>query len=247
MPVLPTRFIIVCQARTGSTLLGSLVMAHHQIAWGGEYFKEIRRKAKRGLLRRLFYKFVYHFPVLYLNIQAVLHHRPAFGVKLMPHYAANFEKALALFHKAGWRIINLQRENQFERALSYCVAQKEMHWISFENRTNPLSSNLLIEPNAFLGILRQQILLAELIQASLAGIPHLPLVYETDLANSGCWQPTIERVCSYLDLPLISAQAAVRKTWDRSYQDIVTNYADLVEAVRGSELAFVLPAEKSGG
>lgn len=244
MPVLPTRFIIVCQARTGSTLLGSLVMAHHQIAWAGEYFKEIRRKAKRSLPRRLIYKFVYHYPVHYLNLQSVLHHRPAFGVKLMPHYAANFEQVLPTFQKAGWRIINLQRQNQFERALSYCVAQKKMHWISFVDRSNPLSSNIQIEPKAFLEIMRQQILLDELTQRSLVGIPHLKVVYEADLANSVCWQATIERVCSFLDLPLISAQAAVRKTWDRPYQEIVTNYADLVEVVGGSDLAYVLPAEK---
>ncbi len=240
MGILPTRFIVLCHARTGSTLLGSLLAAHPQIAWAGEYFKPLKRQSSRSLRGRIIYQVAWQHPRPYLAGRAACSHRPAYGCKLAPHYVADIERTVPLLQHRGWRIIHLRRRDVFQGALSGCVASSLRHWVTPTDNTAPTASALHIEPTVFLTRLRNRVYLEELELRSVADVPHLEITYEDDLADPGRWPATTDRIFASLGLPSVPVQPAVRQTWDRPYQEIVTNYAELVEAVRSSELAPVL-------
>ncbi len=239
MGLVPTRFIVLCHARTGSMLLGSLLAAHPQIAWVGEYFKPIRRRARSGLRGQLTYTLAYQYPWIYLNWRAVRSRRQAFGCKLMPHYVADVDLTVAQLQRNGWRIIYLRRRNVFQSTLSECVASALRHWVTTD-ATVPTAPTLHVEPTVFLTKLHNRLQLEELEQRRMADVPYLEITYEDDLADPGRWSATTDRIFASLGLPSVPVQPAVRQTWDRPYQEIVTNYAELVEAVRSSELAPVL-------
>lgn len=234
------RFVVICHERTGSMLLGSLLAAHPQIDWGDEYFKALRRRARRDFRHLLAYWAAYWLPVPYLNRQARRADAPVYGCKLMPHYAAAVERTVPALHRQGWRVVWLQRRDVFTGALSHIVAAAGKHWVTRPGQASPAAPTLRIEPAELLAEIQARLLLDEREQRAVAGLPHLKLVYEGDLADAACWPVTMVRVFDYLGLPAISLQHTVSRTWDRPYQEIVVNYADLVAAVRDSDLASVL-------
>lgn len=240
MPLLPTRFVVLCGTRTGSTLLGSLLAAHPQLAWGGEYYKGLIRAARHGPRPRLVLGLARHIPAAYLTWTALRSHRPVYGCKLTPGYVSDVESAIAQLHHSGWRLILLQRQDVFRGVLSAIVAKSTRHWRSLKDGVTPEAPRLTVEPAVFLKKLGDRVQQDQLKQRSVAGRPHLRVNYEDDLAEAACWPATMARVFGYLGLPNVPVQSAVNKTWDRAYQHIIVNYAELEEAVRGSKWADVL-------
>ena len=239
MGVMSTRFIVLCHARTGCTLLGSLLAAHSQIAWAGGYFKPLKRQSSRSMRGRLIYNVAWQHPHLYLAWRALRGRRPAFGCKLTPHYVADIERTVQLLQRDGWCIIYLWRRDVFHGALSDCVAATMHHWVTTDAAA-PTAPTLHIEPTAFLTNLRSRVRLGEFEQHCMADMPHIEIIYEDNLADQNCWPATTDRVFAELGLPPVLVQPTVRQTWDRPYQEIVNNYTELVEAVRSSDLAPVL-------
>ena len=211
MGILPTRFIVLCHARTGSTLLGSLLAAHPQIAWAGEYFKPLKRQSSRSLRGRIIYQVAWQHPRPYLAGRAACSHRPAYGCKLAPHYVADIERTVPLLQHRGWRIIHLRRRDVFQSTLSGCVASTMRHWVTTDAATSTAPA-LHIEPTVFLTRLSTRVQLEELELRSVADVPHLEITYEDDLADPGRWSATTDRIFASLGLPSVLVQPAVRRT-----------------------------------
>ena len=158
----------------------------------------------------------------------------------MPHYVADVARTVPTLHRQGWRIIWLQRCDVFSGARSRPVAATGKHWITRPGQASRVAPPLRIEPADLQTEIRRRLLLDERERRSLTGLPHLKLVYEEDLADAACWPATMARVCDHLSLPAAPLLPAVSRTWDRPYQEIVVNYAELVAAMRASALASVL-------
>ena len=247
MNLSPNRFVIVCHARTGSSLLGSLLAAHPQVAWEDERYKALQQNARRSTWSNFVHKTAYHFPVVYLNWRAFANHRFAYGCKFMPFFVANFERAIRSLHITGWRFIYLQRRDIMEGAISTSFAAAARHWITRTNRPAPNITPMHIDPEDFLEKLRLRLGFETLEGRIFAKIPHLKLVYEDDLLDPDCWQGSVRRVFDFLDLPTAQVKPVVHKTWERPYTEMITNYTELIEVVRGSDLAYVLQSFKGAG
>ena len=238
--MMPTRFILLCHARTGSTLLGSLLASHPQISGAGEYYKVLKRRVQDGLHRQLVFRLARRYPPLYLDWRAFRCGRPVFGCKFTPPYAADFERSITALHRRGWRIVHLQRRDVVTSTLSGMVASMNKRWSTSVGETPPTPSLMRLDPLAFLNAVRHRLALNDQEERSLAGLPRLKVVYEDDLADADCWPATTERVFAYLDLSPVPARSAVQKTWSRPYSEIIENYAELIEVVGNSDLADLL-------
>lgn len=235
----PTRFIMFCHARTGSTLLGSLLASHPAIGYDGEAFKLYRQW--RGI-KALASPVVKRYPLLRLTWMAQRSARPVYGCKLAYYYVHNIRRTIAQAHEQGWLIVHAQRRNTFQEAISLIVARETTRYTRVGDKTpkGPDDPYLTIAPADLLARIRNIVHLNALEHAVLTNIPHVDVVYEDDLADPAGWDATAGRVFDALGLERMPTQTTVNKTWDRPYSDIVVNYAELVEAVRVSDYARFL-------
>jgi hypothetical protein len=241
----PDKFILLCHARTGSALFGSLLASHPAIYWAGEDFKRDQRwQGLKGILHPL----VWRYPVYYLDYQARRYGRPVYGCKLAPSYVQNITATIAHLHRRGWLIVHLWRRNKFQEALSVLVARRTGRYqrrVALQEATAPLlAPTLEIEPGQLLDRIGRLIQRTEREQRALVNVPHLEVVYDDDLADSAGWDDAAGRVFDALGLARHSVTTRIQKTWDRPYSDIVVNYAELVQAVRESRYAFLLPDDE---
>lgn len=233
----PTRFILLCQARTGSTLFGSLLGNHPFVDYVGERFKQYRKwRGTKALLRPA----ISRYPLLRLNWLARQADRPVFGCKLTPYYVHDIGRTIGQAHERSWLIVHLTRRSTFRIARSLVVAKETRHYNTRGKGPQPHAPLLVIEPDAFVNAIRRVEHLNRLEQAALTGIPHVRVCYEDDLAASTGWKEAIGRVFDALGLERIPAHASISRTWSHPYAEMISNYADLLAAVRASGYADLL-------
>ena len=227
----PTRFILLCQARTGSTLFGSLLGHHPAICYVGESFKQYRKwRGVKILLRPL----ISRYPLLRLNWLARQADRPVFGCKLVPHYVRDIQRTIRLAHEHSWLIIHLTRRSAFKTALSLVVSRKTRRHNTGSDNGQPPAPLLTCNPDALTNAIRRVEFLKARQQAALMNIPHLSVSYEDDLANPACWEEATGRIFDQLGLARLPAQTAVDRPWNRPYAEMISNYADLLAHARSN-------------
>ncbi|PDV98287.1 hypothetical protein [Candidatus Chloroploca asiatica] len=129
----------------------------------------------------------------------------------------------------------------FDRTLSVLVGAATNHWISMADSAVPIlsidiSQTEFMQTVAF--VHAQQVRCAALMRET----SHLEIVYEDDLRQSESWQPLLDRICAFLEIPPSLAVSPVHQTWRRPYREFVSNYAELVEAFQQSH--FVDTSER---
>ncbi|NLE46353.1 MAG: hypothetical protein GX620_16665 [Chloroflexi bacterium] len=194
----PTKFIVLCHARTGSGLLGSLLSNHHSIHWANEEFKYFRQwHGPRRLLRPI----IWRYPRTYLNYLAHHSERPVFGCKIAPYYMLDIGSTVVDLHRHGWLIVALRRRNSLQEAISLLVARHTGQYGRPAPQTaaavTPTVEIALME---LLAQIRSCIRLAEREQQAVAHVPHLPMVYERELQNPARWHDAAGRVFDALGL-----------------------------------------------
>jgi hypothetical protein len=75
-------------------------------------------------------------------------------------------------------------------------------------------------------------------------LPHLPLIYEDDLAHSDRWPATGARVCAFLGVAPAPLTSRLVKTWEQPYTEVVTNYAEVLAAVAAGPFAYLVDREQ---
>lgn len=225
----PTRFILLCHARTGSSLFGSLLGNHPRISYGGERFKLYRKwSGARAFLRPV----IARYPMLRLNWLAQQASRPTFGCKLCPHYVHNIEQTIQQAHQHAWLIIHLTRRNTIKTALSSVVAHQTKRHNSVGEDPHPPPLQLVVEPGALMKAIHRVERYNAQEQAALIDIPHIRICYEDDLVAPTGWEAATGRVFDALGLEHIPAQSSISRPWSRPYEAMISNYADLVAAMR---------------
>lgn len=223
-------FVIFGTARTGSTLLKSLLNAHPAIHCDGELLNPTFWSRP---LRPLFLYHVWRaHPRPYIaacRLSAFLRtRRSIYGFKLFERHVPDPGQLLRALHGDGWRVLYIWRRSVFDRALSVLVGKATSHWISID-RSPTNDKAVTIDPVEFMQMTAfihdQQARCAAVIRA----IPHLEIVYEDDLRQEERWQVSLDRISDFLELPRTVAASPVRQTWGQPYRDFVANYADLVQ------------------
>ncbi len=231
-------FVLFGTARTGSTLLKSLLNAHPAIHCDGELFNPTfwSRPTRSQRLYKLWR--VNPLPYIatrkfYIKLRT---RRPVYGFKLFERHVAEPERLLLALQDKGWRIIYIRRRSVFARSLSAMVGKTTAHWISIgQSRGETLS--VTIDPDEFMQIASfvydQEIRCEAIMQA----IPHLGIIYENHLQENLVWQSTLDQICDFLEIGRICADSPVHRTWRQPYREFVSNYAELVDVFHRSPLA----------
>ncbi|WP_129677452.1 sulfotransferase [Candidatus Chloroploca sp. Khr17] len=215
-------FVVYGQARTGSTLLVRLLQSHPQIQCAGEILSRGRwhRHVKRYL-----HTMVRHIPEPYVLWEASRTAKDTFGFKLLHNQVPVSPRLMSNLHRHGWQLIHIQRRNLFDVAISRQVAERKRHW--GEYKPSLQEDRIEIPPEDFLRQLQQCVALRQKERYTLADLPHLSVVYEDDLLH----EEDRQRICTSIFAALCIAPHQVattkKRSWDRPYSELVTNYAEL--------------------
>lgn len=226
-----TRFVIFAQARTGSTLLVSLLNAHYGFYCDGEIL------ARRRLL-----------PGSFIAARCKLCREDAYGfkVKLAQLRGQNIRGARQFMrdlHEDGWRTIYLQRRNILRQTISGLVARHRNAW-SHRSVDDPLAlGKIHIDCGDLIRGMRRHHDLTTREQEVLEGLSPMTLVYEDHLLRSEVQQHTADRVFDYLSMPSVPVQTNLLRITSDRLSDFVENYEELVQAVSRTEYAEFLCGE----
>lgn len=137
------KFILLSQARQGSTLLQTMLNSHSQIKFEGELLQD--KKMIERLGKPLVYLVKRHFSIPYLNIQAYLSNKPHWGFKLILNQAKDPVKFVNNLYNHGYKIIDLRRKNGLEVAILACIATKSGKWF-MKDKQDQHKIPIYIEP-----------------------------------------------------------------------------------------------------
>ncbi len=229
------RFVIVTPGRAGSELLTDLLSSHPEIICDAEILRDRLvlperfiegRAAKAGLRGAKAYGFKIHCG--------------HFGYQVLRERT----RYLSQLSAAGVHLVFLRRDNYLAQAISSTIAARTQWHVRRQDGAEfrPLD----IDP---VEVLMMTYLFEESDQylaTMLAGLPHVTLRYEQDLADPAAQQATADRICARLGLaPAPTKSEHVRFTPSRQDQAI-TNFAALAELVRPTRFRRFLDAENPG-
>lgn len=223
------RFIVFGMGRTGSSLLADLLNAHPQVRCEGELFHAERARLRLITQLRQRYSLCY---LAYRQARMQLFSaKTVYGFKL--HTKLNkpqLEDMASFLHSAvqqEWRIIHLTRKMLFSQVISGLVARQTGRYFGQAIQPEPLIQ-IEVAVDKLLIALEKTRVIHQNHQHILRDLPHLVLTYEDDLADQVNWPRTLARCCAYLDIAKVEAvHSCVTKPWQRSYAELIGNYAEL--------------------
>jgi hypothetical protein len=235
-----TRFVIVANGRTGSTLLADLLRSHPAIQCEGEILNERRW---RGGCRPLGW-LARSFPMPYLAWRAGRALKPVYGFKLKTGgQVCDLGGTLHSLRRRGWRLICLSRRDALQQTFSWAVAQATGLWQRTAGGEAP-PQRVVLDAASFLRDLQTCVDDRQALAGLLRPLPHLPLIYEDDLQRSDRWPATGARLCAFLGVASAPLTSRIAKTWERPYTEVVTNYAEILAAVAAGPFAPLVDREQ---
>lgn len=206
------KFFVLCQPRTGSTLLLQLLNCSPAICAEGEI-----------------YYLKTHFPFHYASAKSLLSRKPVFGFKMLVDWLIdkqsidNIPGFIEKFNRSGWQIIHLQRRSLFRQALSKAVSHVRKVWHHRAGESYQELSGIEVDWQEVQSRLDTAIKNRKIEDEILKFLPHLSLTYEDDLLDSGRHQAAADKVFKYLDLPSVPVQAQLERICAKPLSIFVKN------------------------
>jgi len=236
--------------RSGSRLLGDLLMQHPKVVWEGELFSPGRLNAiaeRWPLLARN--------PIRFLKLRMLLTGSRCYGFETQPTQVERLEMGLEEYadrlEKLGFgHFLLLERKNHLRRIVSMLVGRRASRWhLESGDASTPARVELDVE-QLLLGrggdterrslvshLQREQDSMSALKQV-LGERRLLYLSYEDDLAASP--QEAYRRVCDFAGLAHHEVTVRLGRTNPFELRDILTNFSDVERALRGTSFEWML-------
>ncbi len=214
------KFIIFGQGRTGSTLLVDLLNSSPSVYCDEELF---------------FYKM--HSPARYVEGKSRLCKAPVYGFKAKIYQLSDVQETdPALFmrrlHRNGWTIIHIERENLLRHSLSAVLAeQRQLYQAKDEIDLRGQREKEHVPVELLIGEMQQRERFRRQEAAVLQDLPHIPISYEADLADSEKQQRSLNRIFEALGVPSVEVYTNLRRINSKALHDDVANYDELVSAL----------------
>ena len=221
------KFIILGQARTGSSLLKELLDSHPDIQCEGELFNPTCKYLQQSLALQ----FLQWYPFPYLNYRKSLSMKPMYGCKIQPHQIKFFHTRITQLQKKGWKIIHIQRKNVLRQVLSALIAQKTGCWHRNAQDDTPVYS-VRITPSELLPAVAWRLRQGERESALLEEIPHFSVLYEEDLLHEENRDAVATFLLSYLELPWYAMSSNFARTDPRAYSEIIESWDELRRGIQ---------------
>jgi len=242
MPV--TRFLIVCQPRTGSNWLCTLlqshpeILCHHEVFHADEIYYAVGHRDGR----------LAHLgtpeerdrdPLRFLErLWSEDFGRPAVGIKLLDGQAPDV--LARLLADSGVKKILLRRESRVRAYVSLLRARETGHWA----RTPYDGVTVHVEAHELLEFARRYDAFYASLRAATRSQPALEVVYE-ELQHD---PRELARVLQFLEVDAAGAALSARTARQSrdSLRQAIRNFDDLALALRGSSLEIELAGDAAG-
>lgn len=229
------KFVIFSQSRSGSTLLHQLLQSHPEITCDGE----ILCTTDGYLESEFWYKVHAKLPHPYIYYRKALSKKNVYGFTLFIYHVPRMKTTVQSLYRLGWKIIYLERLNLVNQSLSNIIAMRSNHWHRWEDKEVE-EAKFHIPVDKFLHVVENRINWHMHENNIVRPIPHLPVYYESGLKNSENWQATADQIFDFLGVDSVPVQSELKKTYPKPYLEMVTNYNELMEALKTNELEYVM-------
>jgi hypothetical protein len=230
-------FIILSQARSGSSLLAEMLNSHTAIHCDGEIFNEKHFKGRWGKIKQLI---AHYWPTLIVWYHQHIQKKPNYGFKLLLSQVKNPEKFVDALHKKGFIIFDLRRNNEFNKAISGSIAISTKKW-SVRSAEERIPSIVEIKPEllfARLGLAEKEKSLQNKIVTDKTCFK---INYEDDLMDETKQAEFAKRICIHMQIPIEPLEGECIITDERPLSERITNYKELMELVAASPYAGYIP------
>lgn len=223
------RFLIIGRARSGTTLLTSLLNSHTEIHCDAEVLH-------RNVIS----------PLTHLDRLAGKSAAPIYGAKLLSyqmvlvHNMRDPRRFLKHLIDEGFSLFHLERETFFQ-TLSLTVAQHRKQYHSDRGAT-VLRDKLWFDPQDFAKRLRWNEALLEYERTALADLEHMRISYEQDLCDPHAQSETLRKICTVLGCSFEDMATPLKKVLPADPESILANYADIRRAAELDGCGHLLPA-----
>ncbi|MEA5463523.1 hypothetical protein [Leptothoe sp. PORK10 BA2] len=223
MPQPAHRFVLFGTALSGGHLVADIL--HRSV--DGRYGPLPNTWSVESLLERRHF-----FPLQHIRRHGAACGDYLFGFRLsavdlmVTHGMGEPHRFMTLLHDQGYKVIHLQRRDLMRHAIATLKSKDP--------------TNLLIDPQMLIATLKQldEQRIAE--SSIVAQVPHLAIIYETDLLNPNVHTATAQRLCNFLALQQRQPLNCAMKLVHQSISDLVSNYDELCAALEQSDYAYVL-------
>ena len=234
------KFILVCDYRSGSTLLASLLNQHPDIYCDGEIFIPF--------IESKFYKLLWPYGYLQGKRSAVTKPIYGFDCKLSQIMAMGIQppNTASLFfdklYNDSWHFIYLKRLNIVRQGLSNHIAIARQQW--HDQPQAPLNRRkVTVDLKRLYKAIENRHQLNIESQILMENIPHLPLIYEHDLLSSNCHQKTAQKVCDHLGVKAFYCETNMRRVSADKLSDDIDNFDEVVRFLKSSPYAHYVNFE----
>lgn len=234
------KFIILCQARTGSSLLSELLNSHSAVHCDGELFNPKSIQKQWGQLGLLVAK---KFPRLLVWYNYRKRKKEHYGFKLILGQVQDALGFIQSLYKQGYILINLQRHDIIQTAFSACIAKQSGQWYINQEK-NRVNEKMVIDKDALFLRITHALQQNELQNKLIAHKKYIDVVYELDLLDKHKQAAFIPRICEQLAIPIESLNAITIKTHERPLSERVCNYNELIAEIKESDYAQYLDASQ---
>lgn len=222
------KFLIIGRARSGTTLLNTLLNAHPSVTCEGEVMHT--RKLD---------------PFAYLQSLASKSSSQVWGGKILSYQMVQVQrfrdpvKFLSKLHAEGFQLIHLVRDT-FDQTLSLQMAQSSGRYASNQAKTGG-KPDRVIDPKDFVKRLKWSEMLLEYERHCLADLPHLNISYEAHLRDETRRGRSMNLLFEYLGLPESHVRSPLQKVLPRRAETLLDNFEEIALAMKQAGLAHLLP------
>lgn len=226
------KFLIFAQGRTGSTLLVDLINSHPDVFSYGEIFNgEVIRQVR--------------YPRIYAEALSSLSKAPVCGFKVkigqIQHDQHKDPRQILLdFHRHGWRIIYLKRDNYLQHVVSDLLAEASTVFHDMDGSHANKRRKIHVDSNQLVQFMQLRETCQEQERQALRSIPHLQVTYETDLLGEEQQRRTCSRVFAFLQVDDHEASTVLHKVTAANLADKIENYEEVVDKLRNTRYAPLL-------
>lgn len=227
------KFIILCQARTGSSMLCEMLNSHSLVQCDGELFNPITLQKKWGKMGLIIARKFPRFIVWYNYRKRKKIH---YGFKLILGQVDNVQDFIQSLYKNGFIIINLRRQDIIKMAFSACIAKQSGQWY-VNKEQNRVNESIEINADLLFQRIEHAIMQNKLQDDLIAHKDYINVVYESDLLDNHKQTIFISRICEQLLIPTELLKVISIRTHESGLPEPVSNYKELIASIEASRYA----------
>ena len=248
----PGNVALIHFGRSGSTVVTRMLHEHPRVHWASELFAPLYAQSRQEDAARLrgVDSAEAMFSYLRADMRSALHR--FYGVEFKPYHYQSFQLSTADFierlKELGFtHFMFLDRENRLRKVVSTLVANAKNGAYHLKQGESAQLTRVRVDPRKLTVDLIEQSLVeyldqydrdaAQILEA-LDGVNALRLSYEQDVQADPA--RAYARVCAFLGLTPRPVEARFSRTNPFPLRDIVENYDELTQALRGTPHAWML-------